>query len=260
MKTHCNRLFLLLISAFQLFSFPRFAVAATVWPIRLACDEAIRAGIPVDLNTGGSPLFTRGDDLEFQLGFFQNGVLITNWANVNMVTLSIYQLQNDTNPPLLATNLYVTNTSFNTNLTQTDWTNGLNQIASTNQHADIFIPGALSAITLNGQASQGYWLRVEIQTTNAVAKIYTALLGPITVQDGPIGQQAAQGISDLVTVDGFGNLFSPTNFFAANAVLLWQLLTNGPTTSVTIQTNSAGPHGLIQMFSASGILLGTSTY
>jgi hypothetical protein len=180
--------------------------ADSAWPIRLACDQAIRQGFPVDLNTGQSPVFIRGDDLEFQIGVLQNGNVVTNWTNVASITLEVYATQNDTNAPMIATNISTTNAVpiFNPNLTQANWTNGVDTM-STNQHADIFIPSASSSINLNGQASQSYWLRIFLSTTNTPVRTYTVLEGTITVIDGPIANETVPVPANFRVWDVNGN-------------------------------------------------------
>jgi len=206
-------------------------------PIRLACDQAVRQGIPVDANTGQSPIFTRGDTVEFQLGFFANGAIVTNWTNISSATLAVFAVQNDTNAPLMLTNLPVTAAGFNTNCSASNWTNGA-WTYTTNQHLDVTFGTNLTSISIGGQASQGYWLRVFLTTTNA--GIITALEGPITVQDGPIGPGAAQTIYNQIIVDPLANLVTPTNFFAQNSNLLNAAVGPVPLPSYVLTNRESG--------------------
>ena len=72
--------------------------------------------------------------------------------------------------------------NMNLGLTQSQWSND----TSPYYHAAFVFPNSQTAVSLNGQATVNYWLRILAQTTDAPAKIITLLDGPITVKDGPI--------------------------------------------------------------------------
>jgi hypothetical protein len=174
-------------------------------PIRLAADQYVRQAIPIDINTQQSPVFVRGDDLEFDVAILTNGGVMPNWTNIATITLSIYQEQNDTDPPLMTSTLTNNNpahtnwaapwtNAINTNLSQGAWTNntGLGPRGyPTNFAARFIFPSAQTAISLNGQASAGYWIRIYVTTAYTPPAVITCLQGPITVLDGPIANVAA---------------------------------------------------------------------
>jgi hypothetical protein len=157
-------------------------------PIRLFCDIASPATLQ-DLNRNSQPPgFYRGDDIEIDIGIGENGSLLTGLATsgaggIGSVTAQIFQSENDTNPPMMS----CTTTAINTSLTQTEW----NSDTSPYYHAAFVFPNSQTAVSLNGQPSVNYWLRVTAQTTDATPRTITLLDGPITVRDGPISTASA---------------------------------------------------------------------
>jgi hypothetical protein len=79
--------------------------------------------------------------------------------------------------------------NMNPGLTQAQWSNN----SSPFYHAAFVFPNSQTAVSLNGQATVNYWLRIFAQTTDAPAKIITLLEGAVTVKDGPIGTASAPG-------------------------------------------------------------------
>jgi hypothetical protein len=154
-------------------------------PIRLFCDLAARSNV-LDLNTSQPPAFYRGDDIEIDIGIGQGGALLTAPGNVAAVTCQVFQSESDGNPPMMSCT--VPAAGMNLGLTQAQW-NGNNTSACC--HAAFVFPNSQTAVSLNGQASVNYWLRVLAQTSDAPPKIITLLDGPITVRDGPISTVAA---------------------------------------------------------------------
>jgi hypothetical protein len=148
-------------------------------PIRLFCDLAARNNV-IDLNTSQGAMFYRGDDVEIDIGLGQNGALLTSLGNVDSVTCQIFQSETDTNPPMMSGTVLAAN--MNLGLTQTEWSNNTSPF----YHAAFDFPNSQTAVSLNGQATVNYWLRILAQTTDTPAKIITLLDGPITVKDGPI--------------------------------------------------------------------------
>ncbi len=148
-------------------------------PIRLFCD-LVAPGALNDLNRNSQPpSFYRGDDIEIDIGLGQAGALLTSLANVASVTCQVFLSENDTTAPQMACTVLAA--SMNLTLTGPQWT-----AASAAPHAAFVFPNAQTAISLGGQASANFWLRVTVATTDSPAKIITALDGPITVRDGPI--------------------------------------------------------------------------
>jgi hypothetical protein len=172
-------------------------------PIRLFCDLAA-AGNLNDLNRNSQPpSFYRGDDIEIDIGLGENGALLTSLASsgaggVASVTCQLFASENDTNAPMMACAVLAAN--MNLSLTQTNWNTG----GSANSHAAFLFPNSQTAISLNGNASINYWLRITAQTTDTTPKTITFLDGPITVRDGPISTASAPLLAAfrLYTVNG----------------------------------------------------------
>ncbi len=85
--------------------------------IRVAGDPARFDG-PADEQTGGTPRFWRGNDLQFEVGVFHNGVLqeVTNLASL---TLEVKAAGEDGAPPGPGDTALMSKTadSFNNDLT-----------------------------------------------------------------------------------------------------------------------------------------------
>ena len=153
-------------------------MALTPLPIRLFCDLASPGNLN-DLNRNNQPpIFYRGDDIEIDIGLGENGALLTSLTNIASVTSQLFAAENDTNAPMMTS----TTSAINTGLTQTQWSNNTTPF----YHAAFLFPNSQTAISLNGQASVNYWLRITAQTTDSASKTITLLNGPITVKDGPI--------------------------------------------------------------------------
>ena len=153
-------------------------------PIRLFCDLAARNNVS-DLNTSQGAMFYRGDDIEIDIGIGQNGALLTSLGNLASVTCQVFQSETDTNAPMMSGTVLAAN--MNLGLTQSQWTNNTTPF----YHAAFVFPNSQTAVSLNGQASVNYWLRLLAQTTDTPAKIITLLDGPVTVKDGPISTASA---------------------------------------------------------------------
>lgn len=180
-------------------------------PIRFSGDSAARYSPSlVDSNAlSNSVSFVRGDYVTFDIGLFDRGVFrATNTVNqFATATLAIYTQQNDTNNPLMVQT--ITNngsgiaSGWNTNCTLAAWSN--NAAGSfTNWNLEFDFTSPQTSITLNGQAAQGYWLRLYCQTTNATAGTVTYVEGPITVFDGPINSVAlpAPAFYESILING----------------------------------------------------------
>lgn len=252
------------------FCLPARAVNIT---IRLGCDIAIpqavapgyntgQSAYPLNLNTGGQPVFTRGDAIGFQLSFLNNGTLFnsTNFTNVVGVYLALNQSQFDTNAPMLLG--YEPLSAFNTNLSRQAWLTG-NNTQTTNQHVTIPFASSLTGVSLQGAASQQYWM--SIYFTNTDGSTVTALSGPITVQDRPLNYLSPAPILNGVTVNGSNQITYPgaSNFFQANSNALnsaVSALAGGvqvaPGTNVTAQTNG----NVVTISSSAGGLPGDGVF
>ena len=222
----------LLLLAFILL--PLALLADSTIPIRLQADAAIRQGIMVDLNTGTSPLWTVGDTVEFDIGLEQNGVFMTNWTNIQAITIAIYLAQNDTNPPQMLqtlTNFTAAWTNFadgsfsaiNTNCSGAAWSNNpysnLSPLGyATNFSARFIFPTNQTALQLNGASSSGFWIRLFTAGTNG--RIVTYLEAPCTIQNGPTTPGPSPLPVFAVTTDSSGNLVAPASFFTVNSNLL----------------------------------------
>jgi hypothetical protein len=167
-------------------------------PIRLFCDLATPNNV-IDLNvgSGSGAFFYRGDDIQIDIGLGNNGALLTGLGSsgaggIASVTLQLFEDENDTNAPMMAATVLAA--SMNLNLTAAQWANNTNTgspiadpiLPTAYQHASFIIPNSQTAISLNGQTAQNYWLRITVLTTDTPAKTITFLDGPITVKDGPI--------------------------------------------------------------------------
>jgi hypothetical protein len=167
--------------------------------IRLFCDLALRSQQGTDINTGQPPLFYRGDDVEIDIGIGLNGALLApNLENITSVSCQVFQAENDPNPPMMSCT--VAAAQMNLGLTATQWANNTTPF----YHAAFLFPNAQTAIGLNGQKSQNYWLRVTLLTADSTPKVVTLLDTSITVLDGPIstGSPALTGNARMYTVGG----------------------------------------------------------
>jgi hypothetical protein len=171
-----------------------------VLPVRLFCDLAARNQAATDLNTGQNALFYRGDDVEIDIGIGENGALLAPaLSNIALVTCQVFARQNDVNAPMMSCT--VAAGAMNLTLTAAQWTNNTTPF----YHAAFIFPNAQTGITLNGAASQNYWLRITLTTADARAKVITLLDGPVTVLDGPVSA-GSPGIGNVRFVtDANGN-------------------------------------------------------
>ena len=200
-------------------------------PIRLFCDLAAPANL-LDLNRGQPPCFYRGDDIEIDIGIGESGNLLASLSNVASVTAQVFAGENDTNPPMMSCTVAAAN--MNLGLTPTEWTSD----TAPGCHAAFIFPNNQTGISLNGQNSVNYWLRVTALTTDSPAKIITLLDGPITVRDGPISTVSPPAASGLrlysvggrivpQLLDTSTGLYHTLAIFNDNGVLTLQLSDQG---------------------------------
>jgi hypothetical protein len=161
-------------------------------PIRIACDIANPFATLTDLNTSAAPYFVAGDDIQFDIGIFENGSLLspplsqTGAGGIASVTLQLFLVQNDSTPAQMAQ----TTTTIDTTLSTTQWN------AGTLAHASFVFGNQQTAISLNsnpptvlaGQTSAGVWLRIFATTSDPTPKRITLKEGGMTVQNAPLNQ------------------------------------------------------------------------
>jgi len=165
--------------------------AIGVLAIRLFCDLAARNESVIDLNTGQGALFYRGDDVEIDIGIGESGALLPpTLSNITSVTCQLFRSQSDGNAPLMSCT--VAAAAMNLTLTAAQWSG-----ATGAPHAAFIFPNAQTGITLNGVASQNYWLRITLLTADVISKVITLLDGPVTVLDGPVSQAPASSIGNV---------------------------------------------------------------
>lgn len=170
-------------------------------PIRIACDIANPFSSLVDLNTGTSPYFVAGDDIEFDIGIFENNSLVspplsqTGVGGIASITLQLFLFQNDTTPAQMAQ----TTTGINTTLTAAQWNAGGYSPGAPNynfSHAAFVFGNQQTAISLNsnpptvlgGQNAASVWLRIFATTSDPSPKRITLKEGGMTVQNAPLNQ------------------------------------------------------------------------
>ena len=207
-----------------------------VAPILLNLDRGARQTQPLDQNTQQIPQFYIGDDVALQINLLSAGALIpTNQITAfTNIMVEIFLAQNDTNAPqmsnsVVSSNVWTsstgaTNNFYFTNLTASAFTNGA---ATYPTNGQIMLywpggPGGLTALNLNGNDSQNFWLRCFATATNGVTTTFGE--GSILVLNAPITAlspalslgQVYLGVSNTTSV-----LIPPfTNFFVDNSNLL----------------------------------------
>jgi hypothetical protein len=158
-------------------------------PIRLACDIANPFEALIDLSNETAPFFVRGDDIQFDIGIFENGSLMNGLlasgpGAIASVTLQLFLVQNDANPAQMAQST----SAINIGLTTSQWNQGSQASSggSSNAHCSFVFPNAQTVINLNGGTSLGLWLRIYATTADTPSKRITIAEGNMTVKDGPI--------------------------------------------------------------------------
>jgi hypothetical protein len=186
----------------------------TPLPIRLFCDLAARMQTLVDLNTGAPPQFVRGDENSGA------GALMSSTVAAGAMNLG---------------------------LTAGQWTGN----AAPSNHAAFVFPNAQTVVSLGGQPSANLWLRITLQTADAVAKVITLAQGPMTVYDGPVtGQSPALYSIGLASVSGvpsvsLGSAALPAftgncRFFTVSGVQVWQVKNSGNGLFYTVGVENVG--------------------
>ncbi len=146
--------------------------------IRIAGDAARFDG-PRDLQSNGSPVFWRGNDVQFEIAVFNNGVLMAV-SNLASITLEIKALGANGAPPA-ATDVALMSTTIsagalNNALILADWTSGVDQ------HGIVAFSGAESNI-----AAGQYWLAVWATTNDSPGRSITLAAGPIEAAEDGVG-------------------------------------------------------------------------
>jgi hypothetical protein len=143
--------------------------------IRLKIDIAKRTSDRIDdVNTTSTPELWKGNDVQFELGFYFGNSIITDISNIASLTLNIRET--DASGDLLATK---TISSF-TDITDADW------IAGTAQHAVVTFTGAEANI-----AAGDHWLAIAITTTDDPGRSVTLGASLIKITEDGIGTEAA---------------------------------------------------------------------
>jgi hypothetical protein len=144
--------------------------------IRLAGDAANFNG-PLDVNSRATPQFWRGNDVQFEIAVFFNGVL-QSVANLASVTLEIRTpgpaggAPDPSSTPLMSAT--VDAGSLDNTLTSDTWADG------SNQQALITFTSTQSNIAAGAQ-----WLSLWVITTDSPGRVITLAAGPVRVlEDG----------------------------------------------------------------------------
>jgi hypothetical protein len=169
-------------------------------PIRLFCDLAARNEALIDLNTGQSPIFYSGDDVEIDIGIGAGGALLAPpLSNAASVTCQVFAGTDETNAPLMSST--AAGAAMNLTLTAEQWAGGTAACC----HAAFVFANAQTGISLAGAAAQNCRLRITLQTADAEAKVMTLLDGAITVLAGPASAEAPGAGNARFTTDAGGN-------------------------------------------------------
>ncbi len=146
--------------------------------LRLAGDAA-RFDAPLEVNRRATPQFWRGNDVQFELGVFNNGEL-QSVANLASVTVEIKALGASGSAPAASTAALMAKTvlagALDNSLDQASWDDG------SKQHALIAFTAAESAI-----AAGARWLTIYATTTDTTPRTITLCAGPIKVLESGAG-------------------------------------------------------------------------
>jgi hypothetical protein len=149
--------------------------------IRLAGDAA-NFNSPLDVNSRATPQFWRGNDVQFEIAVFFNGVL-QSVANLASMTLEIRVpgpaggAPDPSTTPLMSATVY--SGTFDDTTTEDTWSNG------TQQQALIPFTAAQSNIAAGPQ-----WLSLWVVTTDNPSRVITLTAGPIRVLEDGCGPTA----------------------------------------------------------------------
>ncbi|MDR2677763.1 MAG: hypothetical protein LBB26_04380 [Puniceicoccales bacterium] len=155
---------------------------ASIATIRIACDVS-NFDAPRDVHTGRTPIFWKGNDLQFQLAVFDRRVL-QPLGNITRIILDIKPMgPEDTAPDVSVLPLMrgeAAAASFDDSVTEETWENG------TQQQAVITFTADESAI-----AARDAWLVIWAETVDNPEKIITLCAGRISVRESSGGVDLA---------------------------------------------------------------------
>ena len=202
--------------------------------IRLAGDAA-NFNSPLDVNSRATPQFWRGNDVQFEIAVFFNGVL-QSVANLASMTLEIRVpgpaggAPDPSTTPLMSATVY--SGALDDTTTQDTWNSG------TQQQALITFTAAQSNIAAGPQ-----WLSLWVVTTDNPGRVITLTAGPIRVLEDGCGPTAtAPSPSDSYYTE------AEVNALLAGQVQIFALagLTGGGSTKLDGQ-NTTGKTGQVFM-------------
>lgn len=126
---------------------------------------------PIDILRNNYPQFWRGNDVQFEIGVFDNATLLSV-ANISSVTLDVRKLTNDGKAPAVEVEplMSKTTTTFDDTTTSTTWSDG------TKQHAVLTFTGHESALDAGD-----YWISVWAETNTSPKKVITLSAGIVRV-------------------------------------------------------------------------------
>lgn len=110
-----------------------------------------------DIVAGGSPEMWRGNDVQFELGFFFDGDPL-DATDYSTVTLIVKE-QDDRNAPYPLMKAVISSASITPTFTKEEWDNG------DKQHCVITFTGAETRLDLKGKDDRTFWLSIIARTT-----------------------------------------------------------------------------------------------
>lgn len=136
--------------------------------VRLKLDVAgiVGANDPVvDVLTNRTPASYRGNDVQFEIGLFNDDSIVSDLSNV--ASLEVVVKDNSDRDGAALASVTLTNAEL-TACDASQWTDG------TSQHALVVFPRNKTGLNLNSQNSRDFFLAVGITTNDATAREFTA--------------------------------------------------------------------------------------
>jgi hypothetical protein len=151
---------------------------AAIPTIRIACDIS-NFDAPRDVRTGRTPIFWKGNDLQFQLAVFDHDGL-QSLANINRIILDIKPMGPEETAPDVSILPIMRGEApadtFDESITDETWKNGTQQ-----QAVNIFSADESSV------SAQDAWLVIWAETTDDPEKILTLCAGRISIRESSGG-------------------------------------------------------------------------
>ncbi|MDR0727675.1 MAG: hypothetical protein LBF26_02160 [Puniceicoccales bacterium] len=151
---------------------------AAIATIRIACDIS-NFDAPRDIHTGRTPIFWKGNDLQFQLAVFDRGML-QPLDNIGLIVLDIKPMgPEDTAPDVSVLPLMrgeAVAATFDGTVTEETWENG------TKQQAVITFTADESSVV-----ARDAWLVIWAETVDDPVKIITICAGRISIRESSGG-------------------------------------------------------------------------